>query len=304
MNDCIELIDRKTYKYRSTYSLPHTHLDIADEYVYFIKRTGVPKGSNESNVCAEIGILDIEDSSLYPCKVKIGRIYIVKAEAVPNNDRYKTGSVDDTVYVFFCNLFNKCFSEKREFEFKGTVHEFAGCCQILNYYVENDFEIDSCQLDRIQNSERRYWDRSGTEPYKVLEIADNIQFTDYIKFLYSAENRAYASCKYSFRHGEYAHNYWETLIFRTDNPAFAEIVGSILQRHITEKDNYYCIEYEFEVDTDYNGGLNVMVEKEGTEEIQPKGDFKKETITKLINESCRDFPPELYIICKLISDKR
>lgn len=301
MNECIELIDRNTYKYRGTYSLPHTHFDIIDEYVYFINRTGVAQSSNESNVCAEIGILDLEDLSLYPCKVKIGRIYVVKAEAVPNNNRYKTGSVDDTVYVFFCYLFNKSFSEKREFEFKGTVHEFAGCCQILNYYVENNFEIDLCQVDRIQNKSRRYWDRSGTQPYKVLEIADNIQFTDFVKFLYSAENRAYASCKYSFRHGEYAHDYWETLTFRTDNPAFIEIVQKVLNREIIKQDNYYSVEYEFSEDTVYNGGLSVMVEKEGTEVVNPKGAFKKETIKKVINESCRTFPSELYIICKRVS---
>ena len=135
---------------------------------------------------------------------------------------------------------------------------------------------------------------------QIFAISANLQFTNFIEFINSAENRAYSSTKYSFRRGEYAHDYWETLAFRTDNPAFAEIVGSILHCHITEKDNNYCIEYEFKEDTDYNGGLSVMVEKEGTEQIQPRGDFKKETITKLINESCRVFPSELYMICKLI----
>ena len=298
MGVCVEYINRQTYKYQYTYSLPHTHLNSENDYIYFELHVCISKDANTKSGYAEIGIIDKESLSLYPCKVKLGYIYIKSAEAMP--DSLSRSRSENTVYNFTCYLFDKRFSTKKDFQYIGTVHEFAGCCQVLNYYVNNGFDINTCNFNRLRNKFRHSVDRWGIEAYTMLDISANLQFTNFIEFINSAENRAYSSTKYSFRRGEYAHDYWETLAFRTDNPAFAEIVGSILHRHITEMDNNYCIEYEFKEDTDYNGGLSVMVEKEGTEEIQPRGDFKKETITKLINESCRVFPSELYMICKLI----
>lgn len=261
-------------------------------YVYL--KTGTKSGY------AEIGIIDKESLLLYPCKVKLGYVYIKSAEAIP--DSLSRSRSEDTVYNFSCYLFDKGFATKKGFQYIGTVHEFAGCCQVLNFYVDNGFDVSRCKIGILRNRFRHSVERWGIEPYTMLDISANLLFTNFIEFIKSAENRAYSATEYSFRRGEYAHDYWETLAFRTTNPAFAEIVGNVLHRHITEKDNCYCIEYELKEDTDYNGGLSVMVEKEGTEEIQPKGDFKKETIMKLINESCRTFPSELYMICKLISE--
>lgn len=299
MDICVEYINRQTYKYQYTYSLPHTHLDNGGEYIYFKLHLCISKEGEKSGY-AEIGVIDKETLSLYPCKVKLGHVYVKSAEAKPESlNNYRS---ENRVYYFTSYLYNKDFSAKKEFSYTGTVHEFAGCCQILNYYIANGFNIDTCQIDKLENRFRHSVSHWGIEAYTMLDVSDNLKYTDFIDFISSAENRAFTECEYSCRRGEYAHDYWETLTFRTDNLAFAEIIERVLHRTKKVVDNHYCIEYEFKEDTDYNGGLSVMIEKEGKEEVTPKGVFKKQTINKIINESCRDFPSELYIICKLISE--
>ena len=298
MDVCIEYINRKTYKYKYTYSLPHSSLNHEDDYIYFKLQVCVSEEKTKSGY-AEIGIIDKEGLTLYPCKVKIGHVYIKGAVAVAESlNRYRS---EDTLYIFSFDLFDRDFSKKVELTYTGTVHEFAGCCQILNFYIDNHFDINDFHIEKLENKYRHYASRFGIEAYTMLDISENIQFTNFIDFINSAENRAYSECEYNFRRGEYAHDYWETLTFKTNNSVFAEIVESVLHRPKTMKDGLFCIEYEYKEDTYYGGGISVMVEKEGIEEVKSQGVFKKKTIMKIINESCRTFPSELYIICKLIS---
>ena len=302
---CIEYVNRQTYKYNYTYSLPHSNLNNGNDYIYFRLLVGTkpfvdkPTDEKTERIYAEIGIIDKENLSLYPCKVRLGHVYIKAAEAIPES--LSRSRAEDTLYNFSCYLYDTSFSDKREFMYIGTVHEFAGCCQVLNYFVDNGFDINNCRIDKLRNKYRHYATQWGIEAYTMLDIYENIQFTDFLDYISSAENKAYESCKYNYRRGEYAHDYWETLTFITDNLAFSEIVESVLHKDRMISDNHFVIEYEFKAQTDYGGGISIMTEKEGTKEVKPIGDFKKETIKKIINTSCRNYPSDLFIICKLIS---
>jgi hypothetical protein len=260
----------------------------------------ISKDGDTKSGYAEIGIIDKESLTLYPCKVKIGYIYLKDAVAVAES--LERSRSENTLYSFSFYLYDREFKFRKELTYTGTVHEFAGCCQVLNYYVNSNFDIKTCQIGKLENRFRHSVSQWGIEAYTMLDISENLHFTDFISFINSAENKAYSKCEYSFRRGEYAHDYWEILTFRTENLAFAEIVEEVLHRHKKLSNNSYFIDYEFKDSTDYNGGLSVMIEKEGTEEVKPKGQFKKETIIKIVNGSCRTFPSELYMICKLISE--
>lgn len=302
MDVCIEYINRQTYSYNYTYCLSASGLGGPRneyEYIYFKLHVSTSEDLTTKRGYAEIGIIDKEDFSLYPCKVKLGYVYIKTAEAMSESlNRYRS---EGTLYKFACILYNKDFSSKRDFIFIGTVQELAGCCQVLEYYVNNDFDINTCQIDKLCNKDRHYASKFGIQTYTMLDIAKNIKFTDFIEYIQSAENKAYSDYYYSFRQGEYACDYWETLTFKTENVVFAEIVENILCRRKTRVDNYYIIENKYESPTSYIGSMYTGYENKGETERDPYGDFKNETINQIINESCRLFPPELFIICKLIS---
>ena len=112
MDICVEYINRQTYKYQYTYSLPHTHLDNGGEYIYFKLHVCISKEGEKSGY-AEIGVIDKETLSLYPCKVKMGHVYVKSAEAKPESlNNYRS---ENRVYYLLHIFTTKIFRPKRSF---------------------------------------------------------------------------------------------------------------------------------------------------------------------------------------------
>lgn len=299
MSCCVEYIDKKTLKYRYSYSLKSSPLSVDSEYYYISLRQKII--DNKKIFFGETGLIDPYSLNLIPCNIKLGHIY-VNDVICTNQEKVNWSRSENTLYCFSFILYDRKYKSYQDYVINATFHEFAGIIQVLNYYIDNDFDLNSIHIDKLQNKyhyNRNCW---GVEPYTVLDISKNIEYYDFYEFILNCDNTAWGSCSYSFRKGEYAHDYGESLIFKTKNIVFIEIIKKILQTDINREENFYTAECKFVDKTDYNGGISVMVEEEGRWETEPKGDFKKRTIRKIINESLKHFPSDLYIICKLLSD--
>lgn len=67
MDICVEYINRQTYKYQYTYSLPHTHLDNGGEYIYFKLHLCISKEGEKIGQSYDKEVILVHLWGLQPC---------------------------------------------------------------------------------------------------------------------------------------------------------------------------------------------------------------------------------------------
>lgn len=295
MGICTEILNLKTYKYNYSYVRSSLVSSKKNEYVYFQLNYRIDD-NNIKIYFAETGYINSITCDLIPSNIKIGNIYIIDVTC-PDKDLVNESLPQYTYYRFHFHLYNKDYTSYIEQSILCSVKKFGGYCQILNYFVSSDYDISDIDFSRLVSSEE-YFDT--VEPYEYVNVGRNLRFSDFIDLLYQSENKAYMECYYSNRYGEYAHIYSETLTFKTYNLVFAQILSKTL--HIPHKvsDGVYEITAQHVEDTEYSGGMSSGIEEQGTFNVTSKGEFKKDLISKIINQTYKNFPSELDIICQMI----
>lgn len=299
MSRCIEYINKSTYSYRYTYSISSSSFKKSEDYIYFQLNRRCENRAKSSYInYAEVGSIDVESLSLHPGFVRLGHVHL---HEVICSKQYKVNfdRPENTVYDFDFSLYNSDYTDKINIVLQMTVHELAGCCQILENYVKLGYDIHAIDFSLLHNRFHKD-ERWDIQPYQMFDISKGLYYTDYIKYLEDVDNKAYRSCFYSFRKGEYGHGYWETFEFRTKNKVFAQLTANALDKQIATEDDYYIVSYSYNEQTDYSGGLSAMIEKEGTFSATPNGEQKKILINRIINSTHRVFPSEIDIISEMI----
>ena len=292
----IEYINTSTYKYTYTYRFDLAKLDKRYEYILF-SQICKQLDKTSKQYYAKMGIIDPITMDLYECPVKLDYIYVLSALGNKSNENCPECST----YNFVFMIYNSEFNNKRKLHFCGSVHEFIGCCQLLNYYVNSGFDINKINEEKLSNRYSFRANSFGIESYTMLDISKKIKYSDFLDFLQNAKVKSYSSCHYNIRRGEYAHGYWEIITFSSTNIVFVQLLCSLYGKEITNNDGLFKVEMRFDEEVDYNGGLSVMIEDEGVFETDSHSHFKEDLIKDIVNKTHKDFPSELDIMCRLIA---